>query len=42
MRSGLENPTEQAVVGFLAAREEEILAFARELVATPSPNPPGD
>lgn len=35
-------PAERAVLGFLAAREEEILAFARELIATPSPNPPGD
>ncbi len=27
---------------FLEAREEEVLEFARELIATPSPNPPGD
>ncbi len=32
----------QAVISALEAREEEILAFARELIATPSPNPPGD
>lgn len=30
------------VISALDARGEEILAFARELIATPSPNPPGD
>src|SRR5262249_30127158 len=27
---------------FLRPRRDELVAFARELVATPSPNPPGD
>jgi acetylornithine deacetylase/succinyl-diaminopimelate desuccinylase-like protein len=30
------------VLKVLAAREGELVEFARELVATPSPNPPGD
>jgi acetylornithine deacetylase/succinyl-diaminopimelate desuccinylase-like protein len=30
------------VLAFLAAREADLVAFTRELVATPSPNPPGD
>lgn len=33
---------ERAVCDFLAVREDEVLEFARELIATPSPNPPGD
>jgi len=33
---------ERAVRDFLSAREDEVLEFARELIATPSPNPPGD
>ena len=33
---------ERAVRDFLLAREDEVLEFARELIATPSPNPPGD
>jgi acetylornithine deacetylase len=31
-----------ALVGFLRPRRDQIVDFARELVATPSPNPPGD
>jgi acetylornithine deacetylase len=31
-----------ALVDFLRSRRDEIIGFARELVATPSPNPPGD
>jgi acetylornithine deacetylase len=30
------------VVGYLRERRDELVAFAQELVATPSPNPPGD
>jgi acetylornithine deacetylase/succinyl-diaminopimelate desuccinylase-like protein len=30
------------VLGLLAAREHELVDFVRELVTTPSPNPPGD
>lgn len=30
------------LLAFLAAREDELLEFARELISTPSPNPPGD
>jgi len=33
---------EREVLRALAAREHELVEFARELVATPSPNPPGD
>jgi acetylornithine deacetylase/succinyl-diaminopimelate desuccinylase-like protein len=33
---------EHAVLQALAAREQELVEFARELVTTPSPNPPGD
>lgn len=33
---------EREVLQALAARERELVAFARDLVATPSPNPPGD
>ena len=33
---------ERAALKALAARERELIDFVRELVATPSPNPPGD
>lgn len=33
---------ERRILSFLAEREAEILEFARELIRTPSPNPPGD
>ena len=33
---------ESEILRALAARERELVEFARELVATPSPNPPGD
>jgi acetylornithine deacetylase/succinyl-diaminopimelate desuccinylase-like protein len=33
---------ETDVLRFLAANEAELVEFARELIATPSPNPPGD
>ena len=33
---------EEGVLSFLAAREEALLELVRDLVATPSPNPPGD
>jgi acetylornithine deacetylase/succinyl-diaminopimelate desuccinylase-like protein len=33
---------EERVLALLAEREEELVAFAGELIATPSPNPPGD
>ncbi|MFN8187659.1 MAG: M20 family metallopeptidase [Gaiellales bacterium] len=36
------NDRDRAVLSVLAAREAELLELARELVATPSPNPPGD
>lgn len=32
----------RAVAEFLEGREAEVLGFARELIRTPSPNPPGD
>ncbi len=32
----------ERVLRYLEARQEEILEFARELIRTPSPNPPGD
>ena len=35
-------PTAERVLAFLSCTEADQLAFARELVATPSPNPPGD
>ncbi len=35
-------PGERGVLAALAAREGELLELARELIATPSPNPPGD
>jgi len=34
--------SEGDVLAWLADREQEIVSLARELVATPSPNPPGD
>ncbi len=34
--------SDERLVAFLRARREELVAFAQELVATPSPNPPGD
>ena len=33
---------EAAVVAYLEERADEVLEFARELIRTPSPNPPGD
>ena len=33
---------ERRILAFLAEREAEILEFARDLIRTPSPNPPGD
>lgn len=33
---------ERALLDWIAARDEEALEFARLLIATPSPNPPGD
>jgi acetylornithine deacetylase/succinyl-diaminopimelate desuccinylase family protein len=33
---------ERALLAYLEAREDELLEFARELIATPSVNPPGD
>ncbi len=35
-------PSEQQVLAFLEETAQEQLEFARELIATPSPNPPGD
>ncbi|TMD88008.1 MAG: M20 family metallopeptidase [Chloroflexi bacterium] len=37
-----ETAGERDVLHALAARERELVDFARNLVATPSPNPPGD
>src|SRR5262249_38950226 len=34
--------TDSLLVEFLRSRRDELVEFARELVATPSPNPPGD
>jgi acetylornithine deacetylase/succinyl-diaminopimelate desuccinylase family protein len=36
------SPGEQGVSQFLEGRESEVLGFARDLIRTPSPNPPGD
>jgi len=33
---------EKGLLSFLDARADEVLEFARELIRTPSPNPPGD
>ncbi len=40
--TNLVTSAESTVSAFLGARESEVLEFARELIATPSPNPPGD
>ncbi|MCH7667783.1 MAG: M20 family metallopeptidase [Acidobacteria bacterium] len=40
--TGRTTSAERAVRDFLTPREGEVLEFARELIATPSPNPPGD
>jgi acetylornithine deacetylase len=37
-----EGTAERAMFDFLAARADDILEFARDLIRTPSPNPPGD
>jgi acetylornithine deacetylase len=34
--------TEAALVAYLRERRDDVVEFARELVRTPSPNPPGD
>ena len=34
--------TEAGLLAYLGERKDEILEFARELIRTPSPNPPGD
>lgn len=36
------DPRSEDVLAYLEARREHIVEFAAELVATPSPNPPGD
>jgi acetylornithine deacetylase/succinyl-diaminopimelate desuccinylase family protein len=36
------SPGERGVSRFLEGRESEVLEFARDLIRTPSPNPPGD
>ena len=36
------NPGDAELLEFLRARRDELVELARELVATPSPNPPGD
>ncbi|MDE0169958.1 MAG: M20 family metallopeptidase [bacterium] len=41
MTLGMES-TESSLLAYLAEHKDEILEFARELVRTPSPNPPGD
>ena len=33
---------ERNLLAYLEEREDEILQFARDLIAVPSPNPPGD
>jgi acetylornithine deacetylase/succinyl-diaminopimelate desuccinylase-like protein len=38
----LTDPQERAVAAFVAERADEVLEFARELIRTPSVNPPGD
>ena len=38
----MEAPVDRALTAFVHSRRDEIVEFARELVATPSPNPPGD
>jgi len=39
---GAPMPAEQEVLAFLQATADDQLAFARRLIATPSPTPPGD
>ena len=43
-KSHNENNTmnEQPVLNYLKAREDALLDFLQDLVATPSPTPPGD
>ncbi|HSL73323.1 MAG TPA: M20 family metallopeptidase [Ilumatobacteraceae bacterium] len=38
----LTDPQERAVAAFVSERADEVLEFARELIRTPSVNPPGD
>ena len=38
----LTDPLEREVAAFVAERADEVLEFARELIRTPSVNPPGD
>ena len=38
----LQTLAEQAIWTYLDARRDEVLEFTRSLIATPSPNPPGD
>lgn len=38
----LHTPAEKAVWSYLEERRDEVLEFTRTLIATPSPNPPGD
>ena len=38
----MERRRTQQTEAFLRSRHDEVVEFARELVATPSPNPPGD
>lgn len=38
----LTDPQERAVAAFVSAHADEVLEFARELIRTPSINPPGD
>lgn len=42
MTGSMASPAEAAVRSFLEDRSDDVLEFARELIATPSPNPPGD
>lgn len=37
-----QSPEEQNLLSFLAAREADIIDFTRQLISTPSVNPPGD
>lgn len=41
MMPGMET-IESSLLAYLSERRDEILEFARELIRTPSPNPPGD
>src|SRR4051794_7364822 len=38
----MQTTVDRALAAFVRSRRDEIVEFARELVATPSPNPPGD